>query len=76
MCDSKLTALEDEAVGYLREWAASGGPKRVDGSFPTDVLTAFRRIARVPDSVSGRRLEDMLTAFPDADYVLGRRHLG
>jgi hypothetical protein len=69
----RLTPQEAEAVEYLREWVAAGFPKRADGSFPTDFLTAFRRLAKVPSNINGRRYEDLLAAGPDFDYRLRRR---
>lgn len=67
----KLNEQETEAV----EWVAAGMPKRVDGSFPTDFLTAFRRIAQVPDSLRGRTYEEALIAGPDFDYA-SEHHTG
>jgi len=58
------------AVEYLREYAAAGFPKRADGSFPTDFLTAIRLIAQVPASVSSRVLEEALVGVPDGDHRL------
>lgn len=72
----KLSKQEKEAVLWLREWVANGMEKRVDGSFPTDFLTAFRRIADVPDSLRGRAYEEALIAGPDFDYKLGREIYG
>jgi len=58
------------AIEYLRQYAAAGFPKRADGSFPTDFLTAMRIIAQIPDSVSSRALEEALAGIPDGDHRL------
>lgn len=72
---AKTKPADAEALAYLREWAAAGFPKRADGSFPTDFLAAFRRVALVSDDISTRTLEDRLVAMPDADALLGWRHV-
>lgn len=67
----KLTRHEAEAVEYLREWAAEGFPRRVDGSFPTDFLTAMRRLMDVPaEKMDTRRFERALSAGREFDVRL------
>lgn len=69
----RLDKKETEAVEYLREWAHAGFPRRADGSFPVDFLTALRRLMDLPEGFSARRLEDALAfAGPDGDYVVPR----
>ena len=70
----RLTYEEEEAVLWLREWVANGMEKRADGSFPTDFLTAFRRVAKVPDSLHGRTYENALMAGPDMDFKIKHIH--
>lgn len=67
-----LSDPEREALDFLRIYASTGFPKRVDGSWDPDFLTAVRRLCLVPDSVSSRTLENALQAGPDLDYRLGR----
>lgn len=68
----RTTKHQRESIEYLQEWARAGFPKRVDGSFPTDFLTAVRRLIDVPpEQVSSRDLEELLVAGPDLDYKLG-----
>ena len=38
-------ATEQEAQNYLLDWAVYGGPRRADGSVPTDVLDALKVVA-------------------------------
>ena len=70
----RLNSDESEAVEFLREYAREGFPRRVDGSFPSDFLTAMRRLMRVtPADMSIRDFERALSAGKDFDVVLDRR---
>lgn len=73
----KLDREQAEAVEFLQEWARAGFPRRADQSFPTDFLTAMRRIMDLPpkESFSSRRLEQALAyAGPNADHIVPRHH--
>lgn len=66
-----MKSQEKRAIEYMREWAREGFPRRVDGSFPTDVLTAMRWIMDVPvEKLGTRKFERAISAGKDFDYVL------
>lgn len=66
-----VTDEQIEAIEWLQEWAAANFPKRVDGSFPADFITAMRRLmGGAVGEMNYRQMEEALMAGPDIDYKL------